>query len=121
MTLDPDTVKLITALVVHVGGGVFVLETMLRKDDRAGRVWALGFIAGMIATEAYLLDAVTDAGWWSIAIGNAAWVATLGLLWIGCRVFNGRQARRSALIVAATAVLAFLAVLVEGPGAPACR
>ncbi len=118
MTLDPDTVKLITALVVHVGGGVFVLETMLRKDDRAGRVWALGFIAGMIATEAYLLDAVTDAGWWSIAIGNAAWVATLGLLWIGCRVFNGRQARRSALIVAATAVLAFLAVLVEGPGAP---
>ena len=85
MTLDPDTVKLITALVVHVGGGVFVLETMLRKDDRAGRVWALGFIAGMIATEAYLLDAVTDAGWWSIAIGNAAWVATLGLLWIACR------------------------------------
>ena len=57
MTLDPDTVKLITALVVHVAGGIFVLETMLRKDDRAGRVWALGFIAGMIATEACRLAA----------------------------------------------------------------
>ncbi|MCH1883126.1 hypothetical protein [Agrococcus sp. ARC_14] len=115
MILDPDTVKLITALVVHVAGGVFVLETMLRKDDRAGRVWALGFISGMIATEAYLLDAVTDAGWWPIAVGNAAWVATLGLLWIGCRVFNGRQARGSAVLVAAAAVLACAAVLLEGP------
>lgn len=116
MNLDPDTVKLLTALVVHVGGGLFVLETMLRKDDRAGRVWALGFIAGMIATEAFLLEAITSAGWWPIAIGNASWVATLGLLWIGCRVFNGRQARRAAVIVGAAAALAFLAVLVESPG-----
>lgn len=116
MNLDPDTVKLLTALVVHVGGGLFVLETMLRKDDRAGRVWALGFIAGMIATEAFLLEAITRAGWWPIAIGNASWVATLGLLWIGCRVFNGRQARRAAVIVGAAAALAFLAVLVESPG-----
>ncbi|GEK81596.1 diguanylate cyclase [Agrococcus baldri] len=113
MTLDPDTVKLITALVVHVAGGVFVLETMLRKDDRAGRVWALGFIAGMIATEAFLLDAVTDAGWWAVAIGNAAWVTAIGLLWIGCRVFNGRQARATAIVVAAVAVITFVAVLVD--------
>jgi GGDEF domain-containing protein len=113
MTLDADTVKLITALVVHVAGGMFVLETMLRKDDRAGRVWALGFIAAMIATEAFLLDAVTDAGWWPIAIGNASWVTAIGLMWIGCRVFNGRQARGAAIVVGATAVAAVVAVLLE--------
>lgn len=119
MTLDADTVKLITALVVHVAGGMFVLETMLRKDDRAGRVWALGFIAAMIATEAYLLDAVTDAGWWPIAIGNASWVTAIGLLWIGCRVFNGRQARGAAIVVGAAAVAAVVAVLLElASGAP---
>lgn len=113
MNLDPDTVKLITALVVHVAGGVFVLETMLRKDDRAGRVWALGFIAGMIATEAYLLAAITEAGWWAIALGNAAWVATLGLLWIGCRVFNGKHGRGAPILVAAGALIAFVAVLFD--------
>ncbi|WP_206446729.1 diguanylate cyclase domain-containing protein [Agrococcus sp. KRD186] len=113
MTLDPDTVKLITALVVHVAGGVFVLETMLRKDDRAGRVWALGFIGGMIATEAYLLDAVTDAGWWAVAIGNGAWVATLGLLWIGCRVFNGRQSRSASIVVAVGALVTVLAAVLD--------
>lgn len=118
MTLDPDTVKLITALVVHVAGGIFVLETMLRKDDRAGRVWALGFISGMIATEAYLLQAVTDAGWWAVAIGNAAWVATLGLLWIGCRVFNGRQNRTASVVVAAAAAAAFFVVLIEDSSSP---
>ena len=113
MTLDPDTVKFITALVVHVAGGVFVLETMLRKDDRAGRVWALGFIGGMIATEAYLVDAVTDAGWWSLAVGNGAWVAAIGLLWLGARVFNGREARRAAMLIAAAALLASVAVLLD--------
>lgn len=118
MTLDPDTVKLITALVVHVAGGIFVLETMLRKDDRAGRVWALGFIAGMVATEAFLLEAVTEAGWWTIALGNGAWVATLGLLWIGARVFNGRRGRWAAILVAVAALGACAAVLIEGPGAP---
>lgn len=118
MNLDPDTVKLITALVVHVAGGVFVLETMLRKDDRAGRVWALGFIAGMIATEAFLLDAVTDAGWWPVALGSGAWVTTLGMLWIGARVFNGKQSRRAAMLVALGALVAVGATLLEGPSLP---
>ncbi|UOW00484.1 diguanylate cyclase [Agrococcus sp. SCSIO52902] len=115
MTLDPDTVRLITALVVHVAGGLFVLETMVRKDDRAGRVWALGFIGGMIATEAFIVYTVSEGSWWPLAIGNAAWVACLGLLWLGCRVFNGRAARRPAYVLGATVALVFLAALIDVP------
>ncbi|WP_405216841.1 diguanylate cyclase domain-containing protein [Agrococcus sp. Ld7] len=117
MSLDANTVTLITALVVHVAGGVFVLETMLRKDDRAGRVWALGFIAGMIATEAFLLEAVTDAGWWPVALGSGAWVATLGLLWIGARVFNGKRGRWAEILVAIGALAACTAALLDAGGA----
>lgn len=116
MTLDPDTVILITALVVHVAGGLFVLETMVRKDDRAGRVWALSFLAAMIATEAFVVEAVLGVGSWPVGIGQGGWVACMGLLWIGCRVFNGRRSGRAALVVALAALLAFLAVLLVGTG-----
>ncbi|MCR8671742.1 diguanylate cyclase [Agrococcus sp. HG114] len=115
MTLDPDTVKLITALVVHVAGGMFVLETMLRKDDRAGRMWALGFLAAMIATEAAVVRAVAEIGPWPTAVGNAAWVGCLGLLWLGCRVFNGRRSGRAAAVVAFASLLALLAVMLQPP------
>ncbi len=115
MTLDAPTVQFLTAVVMHVAGGVFVLETMLRKDDRAGRVWALGFISGMIATEAYIVRSVsTDAGWLA-AIGNAAWVGSLGFLWLGCRVFNGHRLRRTAVVVISACALILALVLLEGP------
>lgn len=115
MTLDVPTIQFLTAIVMHVAGGVFVLETMLRKDDRAGRVWALGFIGGMIATEAYIVRAVSTDAWWLVAIGNAAWVAALGLLWLGCRVFNGHRLRRSAVAVIAASAATLVVVLLETP------
>lgn len=116
MTLDAGTIQFMTAVVMHVAGGAFVLETMLRKDDRAGRVWALGFIGGMIATEASLLRAVSsDASWWLVAVGNGAWVAALGLLWLGCRTYNGHRLRRSAVAVIAASVLVVVVLLLEGP------
>jgi len=115
MTLDVPTIQFLTAIVMHVAGGVFVLETMLRKDDRAGRVWALGFIGGMIATEAYIVRAVSTDAWWLVAIGNAAWVAALGLLWLGCRVFNGHRLRRSAVAVIAASAATVVVVLLETP------
>ncbi len=115
MTLDASTIQFLSAVVMHVAGGAFVLETMLRKDDRAGRVWALGFIGGMIATEAYLLRVVSsEASWWLVAVGNAAWVAALGLLWLGCRTYNGHRLRRSAAAVFAASAVVAVVVLLEG-------
>ena len=111
MNLDADTVRLITALVVHVAGGIFVLETMLRKDDRAGRVWALAFLAAMIATEAFVIGAAAAVGPWLLAVGSAAWVGAIGLLWLGCRVFNGRRVARAAWLLAVGSASAFMAVL----------
>lgn len=115
MTLDAGTIQFVTAIVVHVAGGVFVLETMLRKDDRSGRVWALGFISAMIATEAYMVRWVSLDAWWLVAMGNAGWVASLGLLWLGCRVFNGHRLRRAAAVVVAAAALTMTLVLLDGP------
>ncbi|MGM1030517.1 MAG: diguanylate cyclase domain-containing protein [Actinomycetota bacterium] len=114
MTLDDATVQFITVVVVHVAGAVFVLETMLRKDDRAGRVWALGFISAMIATEAYLVREVTVEAWWLVAVAVAGWVAALGLLWLGCRVYNGHRLRRTAVSVVGAAALAAAFVLIDG-------
>lgn len=115
MTLHEGTILFLTALVVHVAGCVFVLETMLRKDDRAGRVWALGFISGMIATEAQLLRAVSGDSWWLAGVGDAAWAAALGLLWLGCRVYNGHRLRRTAAAVVLGAVLVFAVAIVDEP------
>lgn len=114
MTLDIGTIQFLTAVVVHVAGGVFVLETMLRKDDRAGRVWALGFICAMIATEAYIVRLASGDAWWLVGVGNAAWTAALGFLWLGCRVFNGHRLRRTAATVVAGAALTLGLVLFDG-------
>ena len=46
MTLDLDSVLVMTALVVNVSGILFIVETLLRRDEGAGRVWALAFLAG---------------------------------------------------------------------------
>ena len=55
MTLDLLSVLIISSVVVNVSGVVFIVETLLRRDDGAGRVWALGFLAAMLTTLAYVL------------------------------------------------------------------
>ena len=46
VTLDLASVLVMTALVVNVSGILFIIETLLRRDEGAGRVWALAFLAG---------------------------------------------------------------------------
>ena len=55
MTLDLLSVLIISSVVVNVSGIVFIVETLLRRDDGAGRVWALGFLAAMLTTLTYVL------------------------------------------------------------------
>lgn len=114
MTLQLASVVVMTALVVNVSGLLFIVETLLRRDEGAGRVWALGFLAAMLTTLAYMVWAQSPGAWWAIAVGNAAFVAGTGCMWLGCRRFNGRAMAWPSWLVAAGVVGAALAVALEG-------
>lgn len=109
------SVLVMTTLVVNVCGILFVVETLLRRDEGAGNVWALAFLAGMLTTLSYALWAQTPDAWWAIAVGNAAFVATTGCMWLGCRRFNGRRMGWGTVLVAAAVLIAGGAVAVSGP------
>lgn len=115
MTLDLASVLVMTALVVNVSGILFIIETLLRRDEGAGRIWALAFLAGILTTVAYIVWVQSPGAWWAIAVGNAAFVASTGCMWLGCRRFNGRRLLWQSALVAAGAVAAGIAVAVEGP------
>lgn len=114
MILDPFTVSIMTGLVVNVGGGIFILETLLRRDERSSRLWALGFLAAMLTTLAYIVWAGQPEAWWAVAAGNATFVAGTGCMWLGCRRYNERPLRVPALLVLLGVLGAGIAVAVEG-------
>jgi hypothetical protein len=115
VTLDLASVLVTTALVVNVSGILFIIETLLRRDEGAGRVWALAFVAAMLTTLAYLVWVQSPGAWWAIAVGNGAFVAGTGCMWLGCRRFNGRRMAVPSAVVGAAVLAAAIAVLAEGP------
>lgn len=116
MNLDPVSVSAMSALVTGVCGVVFIVDTLIRRDDGAGRIWALAFLAAMLTTLSYLVwSAEPRASWWASAVGNAAFVAGSGCIWLGCRRYNGRRVRWSSAAVVAAVAAAGVAVLIDGP------
>ncbi len=115
MTLDVLSVMVVTALVVNVSGALFVIETLVRRDEGAGRVWALGFLSAMLTTVAYLLWLQEPGAWWAVAVGNAAFVGATGGMWLGCLRFNERRLAVPAAIVLIGVVGAAVMVLLAGP------
>ena len=115
MLLDPLTQAIMTALVVVVAGVMFISETLLRRDEGAGRVWALAYLAAMLTTVSYLAWAASPSMWWAVAVGNMTFVAGTGLMWLGCVRYNGRLSPLYSGIVTAGALAAFITVLVKGP------
>ncbi|KRA23122.1 hypothetical protein ASD65_00835 [Microbacterium sp. Root61] len=115
MNLDLVSVSIMSALVINVSGIVFLVETLIRRDEGAGRIWALAFLAGMLTTLAYLVWAYDSSAWWAIAIGNAAFVANAGCMWLGCRSYNDRRMTGATLAVVGMVVATFLAAFLRGP------
>ena len=115
--IDLFTVNLIVAIVTITAGVMYLVETLLRREVGAGRVWALAFLSGMLTVTAYLVWQATDEPWVAIAIGNSALVATGGFFWLGARSFNGRRIRTAGIIVAAAVTVELLATLLPGPDA----
>lgn len=114
MTLDPITQAIMTALVVMVAGVIFISETLLRREEGAGQVWALSYLAAMLTTIAYLGWSANPEMWWSVAVGNMTFVAATGLMWLGCVRFNGKLSPLYTGIVVAASLAAFVTVVVEG-------
>lgn len=114
--IDLFTVNLIVAIVTLTAGVLYLVETLLRREVGAGRVWAVAFLSGMLTVTAYLVWRATPEPWVAIAIGNAALVGTSGFFWLGCRSFNGRRNRIAGGVVGGGILLALGSVLVEGPG-----
>ena len=72
VTLDLASVMVMTALVVNVSGILFIVETLLRRDEGAGtRVGARRSSPAMLTTLAYIVWVQTPGAWWAIAVGNA--------------------------------------------------
>lgn len=116
MTLDLTSVLIVTALVVNVSGALFILETLLRRDEGAGRVWSIGFLAAMLTTLAYTVWSQSPGAWWAVAIGNASFVAGTGCMWLGCRRFNARSMLWPSALVVGAVLAAGASVAVEGEG-----
>ena len=112
--LDLMTVSVMTAVVVVVSGVVFIVETLLREYHSVSRIWSLGFLCGILTSAAYLIWAIEPETWWAVAIGNAAFVASAGFMWLGCRQFNGRSIASASIVLAASVVLTAGAVIIEG-------
>jgi hypothetical protein len=115
MTVDLATASLMTALVANVAGAFFIVDTLLRRDDAAGRLWAIAFLSGMATTIAYASWAAGSGGAAAIAIGNALFANTIGCMWLGSRKFNERRLGPALTAVVVVDVLVAAAVLVEGP------
>lgn len=111
---DLFSVTAMTALVIMVATAVFITDTLMRKDDEAGRVWSLAYIAGALAVVSYLVWVASPDAWWAVGVGNAMFVLNAGCMWLGARIFNGRR-RSTWYYVAAGTVATLLAVVVEGP------
>ena len=113
--IDAFTINLVVAVVTITAAVLYLLETLLRREVGSGRVWALGFLSGVLTVASYLVWRATPDPWVAVAIGNAALASTLGLFWLGCRSFNGRSLQVPGAVVAAVALAQVALTLSAGP------
>ncbi|WP_382307740.1 GGDEF domain-containing protein [Herbiconiux sp. UC225_62] len=113
MVLDQATLLVVSGLIVILCGISFIVNTAMRRNDASGRLWSISYIAGMLTALSFLVWAVSPYLWWVLAIGNTAYIISIGAIWSGSRVFNGRSSYIW-VVLAGGGVVALLTAL-QGP------
>lgn len=115
--IDGWTISLASALIVVVTAALFIGSTIVHKDSSAGRLWAAGYLAGILTTTSFLAWQLSPELWWASAIGNAGFAAGTAFFWLGCRRHNGRRGPYWAAAAGSSAVV--IAGLIPGPSGDA--
>ncbi|MCU1634868.1 MAG: hypothetical protein JWQ68_107 [Cryobacterium sp.] len=93
MVLDIITLLAVSGLIVIMCGVSFVVNASFNRNDPAGRVWSLAFMAGMLATVGYAVEALVASAWWALVVAHMSLAVSVGSMWAGSRLFNGRPSR----------------------------
>ena len=101
--LDAWTIAVCVALVIVVSAVTFIVDTLLWREDAAGRVWSLALTSGMGAVVAVVLWVSTGLIWVSVVV-NSLFVYAWMLIWAGLRVYNGKSPRYAAMSIPAVSV-----------------
>jgi diguanylate cyclase (GGDEF)-like protein len=115
MTLDIPSLLLIAGFVIILCGVSFILNTAMRRNDASGRLWSISFIAGMLTALSFSVWSIAPHLWWVLAIGNTAYISSVGAIWSGSRAFNGRPSL--IWIPLSGSVAVFVLTCLEGPDA----
>jgi GGDEF domain-containing protein len=113
MNIDAFTLYVTSGAVVGISGVTFILNTVLRHNAAYGRLWSVAFVSGILETLSYLAAASEPSAWWASGVGNGAAVGAVGMMWCGCRAYNGRPRPLSWVTIVASLVVTG-AFLVEG-------
>jgi diguanylate cyclase (GGDEF)-like protein len=113
MLIDLQTLLLAQGVVVTICGVAFIVNNILRRNDKVGRTWSIAFISGILAAFAYAVWALVPEAWWGNAIGNAAVVLSIATMWSGCRQYNDRSSAMPISLIGASVTA--IAALIPGP------
>ncbi|MDY7529147.1 MULTISPECIES: diguanylate cyclase [unclassified Cryobacterium] len=112
--MDSTTLFIVSALIVVLCGVSFILNTALNRNDAAGKLWSLAFIAGIAVAFGYGVAIIGASNWWGLVVGNVGLVVLSGAFWSGSRLYNSRESLLWT-VGAAGAVVAIW-TLVTAPG-----
>ncbi|MBD5787563.1 hypothetical protein IF650_15430 [Cellulosimicrobium terreum] len=106
-TLDTATVLVVAPVLLVVVATLYVVEVWRRgRTDVVDRCWTLTFVAAIVTMFAYLAGG-TAALWWATALGNGAFVLSLGAIWSGARARAGRGPLLTVVGASAAATASF--------------
>jgi len=115
MILDSVSLQFAALLVIFVSALMFVLDTLMLKDGRPGRYWSAAYVSGCLSALCYLLELLVPGAYVALAIGNGAFVAATGFIWVGCVSFNGRSLRTPLIVGGAVVLAVMVAAFAAGP------
>lgn len=110
MTIDLASMLIVAVIVCSACGIFYALDSARTLAGRHLAAWMSGFATTLLSAVSYLAATLNGDSVWIVAVANAAMVASIAALWVGCRLFNGRRGLvlLGTLFVGATALSAVL-------------